>query len=133
MGEPTAIVPDKEIRAGYNGTGVALAKNVFVALTAAATVKNEVELPAAGGDVFGVTMVAIADTERGDVQIGGRAIVTAGGVIAVGANVQAAVDGHAEAAALGDVVVGKYVGTAAAADGDLIEVELAGIQSYVSP
>lgn len=126
MGEPTAIVPDKGIRAGYNGTGGDLAVAVFVALEAAATIKGSVELPSAGGPVYGVTMVAIPDTERGDVQVEGRAKVTAGGVIAVGSSVQAATDGHAEAAATGDIVVGVYLGDAAAADGDLIEVELVG-------
>lgn len=127
MSEPTAIVPDKGIRAGYNGSGADIGAHLFVALEAAATIRGSIELPgAAGGAGYGVTMEPIIDTERGDVQVEGKAIVFAGGVIAVGADVQVDIDGMVLAAATGDIVVGVYLGIAAAADGDLIEIDLAG-------
>lgn len=58
----------------------------------------------------------------------GVAKVKAGGTIGVGAWVTS--DGNGKAVATttdGDIVIGRYLGTAAAASGDLIEVQL-GIQ-----
>jgi hypothetical protein len=59
---------------------------------------------------------------------GGVAKVKAGGTVGVGAWVTS--DGNGKAVATttdGDIVIGRHIGTAAAADGDLIEVQL-GIQ-----
>lgn len=58
----------------------------------------------------------------------GTSKVKAGGVIAVGAWVTSDANGKAVATTTdGDIVIGRYIGTAAAADGDIIEVQL-GIQ-----
>jgi len=58
----------------------------------------------------------------------GTAKVKAGGTVGVGAWVTSDTGGKAVATTTdGDVVIGRYLGTAAAADGDLIEVQL-GIQ-----
>jgi hypothetical protein len=58
----------------------------------------------------------------------GTAKVKAGGTIGVGAWVTTDANGKAVATTTdGDVVIGRYLGTAAAADGDLIKVQL-GIQ-----
>jgi hypothetical protein len=59
---------------------------------------------------------------------GGSAKVKAGGTIAIGAWVTSDANGKAVATTTdGDIVIGRYIGTAAAAYGDLIEVQL-GIQ-----
>lgn len=58
----------------------------------------------------------------------GTAKVKAGGTIAVGAWVTSDTAGKAVATTTdGDIVIGRYIGRAAAADGDIIEVQL-GIQ-----
>ncbi len=59
---------------------------------------------------------------------GGVAKVKAGGAVGVGAWVTT--DGNGKGVATttdGDIVIGRHIGTAAAADGDLLEVQL-GIQ-----
>lgn len=59
------------------------------------------------------------------VQLNGTAKVVAGGTISVGAWVTADSAGKAVATTTaGDVVIGKFLGTAAAASGDIIEVQL---------
>lgn len=60
-----------------------------------------------------------------NIQILGTAKVIAGGAISVGAWVTS--DGSGQAVATtnaGDVIIGKYLGVAAAASGDIIEVQL---------
>lgn len=60
-----------------------------------------------------------------NIQIGGTAKVIAGGTIAVGAWVTSNASGAAVATTTaGDVVIGKYLGSASAASGDIIEVQL---------
>lgn len=59
------------------------------------------------------------------VQIAGTAKVIAGGTIAVGAWVTSDSNGKAVATTTDkDVVIGKYLGSASAASGDIIEVQL---------
>jgi hypothetical protein len=124
MTEPTAIVPEKGIRPGFNDTGVTIATRLFVASVAGDP--NEVALPGAGARAHGVTMEAIKDQERGDVQIEGRAIVTASAAITKGANVASIATGRARLAVSNDVVAG-VAQSDAGADGDFLEVELAGV------
>lgn len=122
MAEPTSIVPDKGIRPGYNETGVTIAKNLFVVETAGSA-PDSIALGAAGARTKGVTMEEILDEERGDVQTEGQAIVTAGAAITRGAEVATLATGKARVAITGDIVAG-VARSAAAADGDLFEVEL---------
>lgn len=61
------------------------------------------------------------------VRFGGTSKVVAGGTIAVGAWVTANSSGQAIATTTaGDVVIGKHLGTASAASGDIFEVQLGG-------
>lgn len=106
MPQATAIVPDGGVRPGYNRTGTELPKYRFVIPTS--TAQDTVGLPAADTDpVRGVTMNAIADGQRGDVQVAGEAIVEASEAIAQGAEIShEAATGKAKTAASGDYVDG---------------------------
>lgn len=83
-------------------------------------------LAAAGTDkLVGVLQNKPAVGAAALVQIGGTAKVIAGGTITVGAWVTS--DGNGKAVATTtdkDVVLGKYLGTASAASGDIIEVQM---------
>lgn len=122
--QTSVIVPDKGIRAAKNSSGADIATAVFVSIVAAGTEDPiEVELPAAGAKIMGVTMNGIKDGENGDVQVEGRTRVLAGaGGIAVGQQVASTVAGAAVLAVSGDIVAGVCVKAAAA--GALGEVEL---------
>lgn len=125
MAEPTAVVPDKGIRPGLNSTGAALAKHIMVQLEAGGSTKDDVELTGAGVAAYGATMEQIEIGSYGDVQIDGKAIATAGAAITVGVKVMVTAAGKVITATTGNITVGIAV-TAAGADLDLIEVELAG-------
>lgn len=113
---------------GYNGTGVAIGKYLFVTGTPAG-----VKLPAAITDpVLGATAEDIAIGDRGNVQALGIAVVTAGEAISqaaldAGARVYAGTDGKAylfdAAAGVNQSVAGIPL-SPAAGDGKLIEVLL---------
>lgn len=61
-------------------------------------------------------------------RFGGTSKVKAGGTVGVGAFVTSDANGKGVATTTdGDIVIGRHIGTAAAADGDLMEVQL-GIQ-----
>lgn len=124
MSECTAIVPADSIRPGLNDSGSTIAEALFVAVSAVAA--EQVALPALGGAVLGVTMGAIADNEYGDIQTAGKAIVTAGGTVARGDQVSTLTTGRAIVATGSVNVLGTCV--KGGASGELIEVELAGIQ-----
>jgi len=80
---------------------------------------------AATDKIVGVLMNKPAVGAAANVQIGGTAKVIAGGTIAVGAWVTSDSAGKAVATTTDkDVVLGKYLGTASAASGDIIEVQL---------
>lgn len=83
-------------------------------------------LAAAGTDkLVGVLMNKPAIGAAANVQIGGTAKVIAGGTISVGAWVTSDASGKAVATTTDkDVVLGKFLGVAAAASGDIIEVQL---------
>lgn len=125
MSEPRVIAAAHDIRAAKNTSGADMAKGVFVKLKASPTVDDEVDLEATNtGAIYGVTMEAIADGEFGNIQIRGRALVLAGGAIAVGARVMPTTGGKSLTATAGNSVGGLAV-TAGASD-ELHEVELAG-------
>jgi hypothetical protein len=78
--------------------------------------------------IVGVLQNTPAAGEEATYAFGGVAKVKAGGTVGVGAWVTT--DGNGKAVATttdGDVVIGRHIGTAAGASGDLIEVQL-GIQ-----
>jgi predicted RecA/RadA family phage recombinase len=122
MAEPRAIVPEYGVRPGLNNTGTALEKGVVVAL---GTSQQEITLPAAQTDIcYGVTMEAIADGERGDVQVEGVALVQASGALATpGVELEPETDGEVSEHGGSNTKIGLLLSTAAAA-GDLVEVEL---------
>jgi hypothetical protein len=126
MAEPTAVVADKGIRGGLNSTiSAGIDKAIAVALNSGGTEPHDVILPSAGGPIFGISMEAIPQFSRGDVQLNQKAICTSGAAIAKAAAVATDVAGKMVTAGTGDIIVGYLVKAAAGAD-ELIEVELAG-------
>ncbi len=127
MGQTRVIVDAEGIRSGYNDTGSTIAANRFV--IGATTGERQIALPGAvTDDLAGVTMAAIADNAWGDIQKSGTAVVTAGAAVAIGDRLMPTTTGKAitwTAAGGANAAVGGRAVTAAAADGDLIEVELA--------
>lgn len=87
---------------------------------------GEVEVGEGQTDLLvGVLQNTPAAGEMAVVQFTGVAKVKAGGTISIGAYVSSDSAGKAVATTTnGHVVIGRYIGTAAAADGDLIEVQL---------
>lgn len=66
-------------------------------------------------------------------RFGGTAKVKAGGAVAIGAWVTSDANGKAVATTTdGDVVIGRHIGTAAGADGDLIEVQVSIQHLYIA-
>lgn len=123
MPQPRAIVKDQGgIRAGLNSTGVTIAKHRIVKK---ATVAVDTITPATDGTAlpYGVTMAAILDGYAGDVQVEGRAIVEASGVITIGQKITGAAGGKAAVASAANYIIGEAA-SAAGADGELIEVDL---------
>lgn len=121
--ESRQIAPD--IRSGYNATGSTIsAYRVVVRNTSN---QEGIALPAANTDVtFGVTMHDIANLTRGDIAVGGRVKVCAAAAITDGVAVTMDTAGKVLAwtAGAARAVVG-VAQSAASADGDIIEVELA--------
>jgi hypothetical protein len=124
----TAIVPDGAVRSGYNGTGTELPRGRFV--IASGTLQDSVALPSADTEpTRGVTMGAIANLARGDIQTEGEAIVEASEAIALHAQVShEAATGKAKTAASGDYVDG-ICNLASTASGQYVVIELAGPNS----
>jgi hypothetical protein len=122
MPQPTAIVPDSGgVRACLNSTGSTIPTKRLVKRT---TAQNAVVLAADGLDTYiGVTMGAIPNGAAGDVQVQGRALVEAGAAIAIGAKVMGGTTGKGITATTTKYFIG-VANTAAAADGDIIEVDI---------
>lgn len=123
MPEPRAQVPDSGgVFAGYNGTGSTIAKHRLVKASSSGV---DYVTPATDGSahILGATMAAIADGFAGDVQRLGVAKVEASAAIAIGALVTAAAGGKGVTASTTNQVFG-VANTAAAADGDIIEVRI---------
>lgn len=136
MAEPRAIVPEKGIRPGLNSTGSSIAKHVLVQVVAAGTDDpTEIELPTAGGPVFGAVVasqvrvnvspdVGIPDGEIGDIQVEGRVPVLAAGAIPIGSLVMATATGAVIVATATNTPIGKALSVGV--DTEFLEVELAG-------
>ncbi len=77
-----------------------------------------------GDDAIGVTLAAAAAGKPVAVQFDGIALVEAAEAIAAGSSVATDTAGLAIDAASGEARVGYYLGSAAAADGDIISVLL---------
>jgi hypothetical protein len=78
--------------------------------------------------IVGVLQNTPAAGEQATYAFGGVAKVKAGGTVGVGAWVTSDANGKGVATTTdGDIVIGRHIGTAAAASGDLMEVQL-GIQ-----
>lgn len=122
MPQPTAIVPDLGgVKAGLNSTGSTIPTKRLVKRS---TTANSIALAADGlGPYVGVTMAAIANGYAGDVQTQGRALVEAGAAVAIGAGVMGGTSGKGITATAAKYSIGT-ANTAAAADGDIIEVDL---------
>lgn len=145
MPQARAIVGEKDVRPIKNETGAEIAKSVFVALDPTDTVADPplVTLPSLGGEVYGVNISSqvrvdvtpdggLPDTEIGDCQVDGVAVVIASGAIALQDPIAATAAGLAIAAVSGNIVIGKAV--VPAADTEEVEVALAGAgQSYILP
>jgi hypothetical protein len=123
MAQPTTIVGAEDIRPGYNGTGSTIGK--YLAVQKAATTPDAISLAAAGARIYGITMNDVLDTGRGDVQIAGQAIATAGAAVIVDAALMATGTAGKLITCTGGNQVVAYARSAAGADGDLFEVELA--------
>ena len=134
MAEPRAIVPEKGIRPGLNSTGSDIAKHVCVELAADGDPPT-IALSSAGASIYGVVVasqvrvnvspdVGIPDTEIGDIQVEGVAVVLAAGAIPVGSLVMVTAAGAVIVATATNTPVGKAVSTGV--DTELLEVELAG-------
>lgn len=123
MPQPRAIVPDNGgVRAGLNATGSTIAKHRIVKKATSAV--DAVTPATTGADViYGVTMQAIINGYAGDVQVEGRAIVEAGAAITIGQNVTGGTGGKGAVAGAAANIIG-VAASAAAADGDLIEVDI---------
>ena len=123
MPQPRAIVPDNGgVRPGLNSTGSDLAKyrivkKSSVAVDAVAYATDGAALP------YGVTMQPITNGFAGDVQKEGRAIVEASGPITIGQKVTGATGGKGAVATAAQFYLGEAA-SAAAADGELLEVDL---------
>jgi len=127
--QPRAIVPENGVRTGRNRSGSAIATRTLVKLAGADGVDCVETFAAAADHLYGVAMQGIADGANGDVQIRGKALCVAGAAVSAGDLLQGTTAGKvilfAASAGDTDTVVGQAI-TAAAADGDVLEVELAG-------
>lgn len=143
MPEPRSIVPEKGLRPGKNTTVAAIPTHSVVALVADGDEDpHEIELPAAGGPIYGVSLqhgvteageTGLGVGHIGDIQVEGRAICIAGELLTVGMELAATVEGKLSEATTGDIVVARCM-SAAAAEDDLFEAELVGAaQSYIAP
>lgn len=127
MSEPRTIVGEKDIRGCRNESGGPIAAKTFVKIDTTGTAQPPVVTPAGNGEgIYGVAMEDIADGERGDVQIRGLAIVTAGE--AIGDGVRVSSDASGEASVFDTKAVGTSVTASTGAAQD-IEVELEGPSS----
>ena len=103
---------------------------ITLGLTASAAIAQFQPVTAAGapavaaGNAIGFATIAAASGARVPVTAGGTAIAIAGGVIAPGALVEVHTTVTKVVTKSAGVAIGRYLGTANAADGDTIEVFL---------
>lgn len=121
-----AIVPEGSVRPGKNNdANNDIASKRFVKLDAANGTDAVATATAATDKILGVTMETIGKGGKvGDVQVAGRAVVTAGAAIAIGDRITAGAAGKAAVWAPGAGVNNSIAGTAmSAASGDGVDFE----------
>lgn len=110
-------------RAGINpaGSGADIPPHRFVQQ---GTNKDEVALAAAATNtLLGVSFETIYEGKSQSYKVSGPTVVEAGGAVAIGDRVTTDANGKAVTAATGNIVKG-FAKSAAASDGDLMEIEL---------
>jgi hypothetical protein len=114
-----AVMQSRDTRTFIAGEDLSSAQFKFVTLES----DGQVDLAdAAGENAIGVLLNDPAAGEAATVAISGKVMVTSGGTIAAGAQVQTDASGDALTAAAGDVVLGYAL--EAAVDGQVFAIEL---------
>ena len=114
-----AVMQSRDTRTFIAGEDLSSAQFKFVTLES----DGQVDLAdAAGENAIGVLLNDPAAGEAATVAISGKVMVTSGGTIAAGAQVQTDASGYALTAAAGDVVLGYAL--EAAVDGQVFAIEL---------
>ena len=123
MAEPRVIKPAEFLRSGYNGSGADI--SAYRILTGdGANGQDAVDVQAtSAGTILGSSCEAIADGTWGTYQVGGLAKIEAGAAVAVDALIMPTTGGKGITRTGTNSIFGMAK-TAAAADGDIIEVEL---------
>ena len=114
-----AVMQSRDTRTFIAGEDLSSAQFKFVTLES----DGQVDLAdAAGENAIGVLLNDPASGEAATVAVSGKVMVTSGGTIAAGAQVQTDASGDALTAAAGDVVLGYAL--EAAVDGQVFAIEL---------
>jgi hypothetical protein len=114
-----AVMQSRDTRTFIAGEDLSSAQFKFVTLES----DGQIDLAdAAGENAIGVLLNDPAAGEAATVAISGKVMVTSGGTIAAGAQVQTDASGDALTAAAGDVVLGYAL--EAAVDGQVFAIEL---------
>jgi hypothetical protein len=114
-----AVMQSRDTRTFIAGEDLSSAQFKFVTLES----DGQIDLAdAAGENAIGVLLNDPAAGEAATVAISGKVMVTSGGTIAAGAQIQTDASGDALTAAAGDVVLGYAL--EAAVDGQVFAIEL---------
>ena len=114
-----AVMQSRDTRTFIAGEDLSSAQFKFVTLES----DGQVDLAdAAGENAIGVCLVGGTAGKAVTVAVSGKVMVTAGGTIAAGAQIQTDASGDALTAATGDVVLGYAL--EAAVDGQIFAIEL---------
>jgi hypothetical protein len=114
-----AVMQSRDTRTFIAGEDLSSAQFKFVTLES----DGQVDLAdAAGENAIGVLLNDPASGEAATVAVSGKVMVTSGGTIAAGAQIQTDASGDALTAAAGDVVLGYAL--EAAVDGQVFAIEL---------
>lgn len=114
-----AVMQSRDTRTFIAGEDLSSAQFKFVTLES----DGQIDLAdAAGENAIGVLLNDPASGEAATVAVSGKVMVTSGGTIAAGAQIQTDASGDALTAATGDVVLGYAL--EAAVDGQVFAIEL---------
>lgn len=114
-----AVMQSRDTRTFIAGEDLSSAQFKFVTLES----DGQIDLAdAAGENAIGVLLNDPASGEAATVAVSGKVMVTSGGTIAAGAQIQTDASGDALTAASGDVVLGYAL--EAAVDGQVFAIEL---------
>jgi len=114
-----AVMQSRDTRTFIAGEDLSSAQFKFVTLES----DGQIDLAdAAGENAIGVLLNDPAAGEAATVAVSGKVMVTSGGTIAAGAQIQTDASGDALTAATGDVVLGYAL--EAAVDGQVFAIEL---------